>query len=136
MTINPDPYVMTIFARQRHEAFQSEADRHRLATLAVGNLGAHQRRHWSERVSVVAVAATLALLAAGAVAVQEPASQPLAALSEAADSVTQYLLATGDQATSAVQKVREAEPAADADLAKATPKLILGKITFTDILVS
>jgi hypothetical protein len=142
MHFNPDPFVMTSFARQRHEAFQAEANHNRLARLAQGS-GAQQRR-WSVRAPVVAVAVALTLLVAGAVTAQQPSSQPLAAISDAADSVTRFVLAPDSPETSAVQKVREAtqaetaatEPTADADLAKATPKLILGKITFTDILVS
>jgi uncharacterized lipoprotein YajG len=131
MTTNSDPYVLTIFARQRHAAFQAEADRHRLAKLAAGNHAAPERRRWAERMPVVAVA--VALLAAGAVTAQESVSQPLAALSRAADSVVSSLLAADEQETSAVQKVREAaqvetaagQPTMDADLAKATPKQML-----------
>jgi anti-sigma-K factor RskA len=141
MHFNPDPFVMTTVARQRHEAFQAESDRDRLARLAQRTGPGNRGQTWPDLLAAAAVA--LALLAAGAVAAQGPTSQPLSALLPM-ESISTNLLVVEDPETSAVQKVREAaqvktdaaEPTADADLAKATPKLFLGTIRLTDILVS
>ncbi len=121
MTINPSPFVLTTVAKQRQEAFLAESDRDRLARLAQGS-GTRQRR--SGLGPIVGIAVALALLTVSTVA-EAPASQPLAALSEAANSVATCLLAADAPEVSAVQKVREAawaetgaaESAVDADLA-------------------
>jgi hypothetical protein len=141
MNVNPHPFVMATFARHRHEAIRAEANRDRLARLAQRTRSGHRGQHGPDLLAATAV--TLALFGASVVAAGAPGSL-LAQVSEAAESITSNLLASEDSETAAVQKVREAaqvqmgaaEPAADTDLAKAIPKLILGKITLTDILVS
>ena len=141
MHINPHPFVMSTFAKQRREAFRAESDHDRLARLAQRTGPGNRGQQWPDPLAAAAV--TLALLAAGAVAAQDPTSQPLSALVPM-DSISTNVLVVEDPETSAVQKVREAaqvatgeaESTLDADLAKATPKLILGTITLTDILVS
>jgi hypothetical protein len=133
MNVNPHPFVMATFARQRHEAIRAEANRDRLAILAQRTGRGRRGQHWPDLVAATAV--RLALFGASVVAAGAPASL-LAQVSEAAESIVTNLLASENSETAAVQKVREAAPAADTDLAKATPKLILGKITLTDILVS
>ena len=140
MYVNPHPFVMATFARQRHEAIRAEANRDRLARLAQRTGRGHRGQHWPDLLAATAV--TLALFGASVVAAGAPASL-LAQVSEAAESITTNLLASEDSETAAVQKVREAtqaETAATAptaaELAKATPKRYLGKITLTDILVS